>query len=480
VLDRQHCELSRLDAPASVLVEVHESDKQHDGAKHDDASRGDAKAGSDAAHATRPKKKPRTFAAGSIVIRMDQPYSRIADALLDRQFWSPDDPQKHPYDDTGWSFGPLFGVDVVRVTDEAILRAPMTRIDKPIEVPAGLAGIDVAATKLPRIALMHTWFDTQTEGWWRMALDELGVRYDYISTQDVARIRDLRSKYDVILFAPAQGADTRLIVDGMPMWGPPLPWKTTKLTPNLGRIDATDDVRPGLGDDGVARLKQFVRDGGLLVTSENTAGFAIDVGLAPGVSLVESDKVKIVGSVLQAKLVDGSSPIAQGYGAEFALYSARGQAFKVSDVTAFGNHLPNRKDYKRPTGRGGPDDIDMPEGRAPVEPPPLPDPKPWQALPLNEDQARNNPFAIPPEERPRVIVRWGEAKDLLISGLLDGADEIAERPAIVQARYGKGHVLLFANNPMWRGETIGSWAFVLNAVANFDRLDATLAPAKEN
>jgi hypothetical protein len=142
--------------------------------------------------------------------------------------------------------------------------------------------------------------------------------------------------------------------------------------------------------------------------------------------------------------------------------------------------LPNRKDYKRPTGRGGPDDIDMPEGRAPVEPPPLPDPKPWQALPLNEDQARNNPFAIPPEERPRVIVRWGEAKDLLISGLLDGADEIAERPAIVQARYGKGHVLLFANNPMWRGETIGSWAFVLNAVANFDRLDATLAPAKEN
>ncbi len=32
--------------------------------------------------------KPRqeTFAAGSLVVRMDQPYSRIADALLDRQF----------------------------------------------------------------------------------------------------------------------------------------------------------------------------------------------------------------------------------------------------------------------------------------------------------------------------------------------------------------------------------------------------------
>ncbi len=38
--------------------------------------------------------RSRTFPAGSYVIRMDQPYSRIADALLDRQFWSPDDPQK--------------------------------------------------------------------------------------------------------------------------------------------------------------------------------------------------------------------------------------------------------------------------------------------------------------------------------------------------------------------------------------------------
>src|SRR5262249_12876472 len=36
----------------------------------------------------------REFPAGSYIIRMDQPYSRIADALLDYQFWSPNDPQK--------------------------------------------------------------------------------------------------------------------------------------------------------------------------------------------------------------------------------------------------------------------------------------------------------------------------------------------------------------------------------------------------
>jgi hypothetical protein len=62
---------------------------------------------------------------------MDQPYSRIADALLDRQFWSPQDPQKNPYDDTGWSLGPLFGVDTARILDTAILKAPMHLIADP-------------------------------------------------------------------------------------------------------------------------------------------------------------------------------------------------------------------------------------------------------------------------------------------------------------------------------------------------------------
>src|ERR1035438_2712169 len=82
------------------------------------------------------KPRQQTFAARSIVVRMDQPYSRVADALLDRQFWAPDDPQKHPYDDTGWSFSHLFNVSVVRVPDVSILKAAMTPLDDPTK-PAG-------------------------------------------------------------------------------------------------------------------------------------------------------------------------------------------------------------------------------------------------------------------------------------------------------------------------------------------------------
>ena len=65
--------------------------------------------------------KRATFPAGSYIIRMDQPYSRIADALLDYQYWSPNDPQKNPYDDTGWTFPEGFTVQAVRVTDPKVL-----------------------------------------------------------------------------------------------------------------------------------------------------------------------------------------------------------------------------------------------------------------------------------------------------------------------------------------------------------------------
>ena len=97
---------------------------------------------------------------------------------------------------------------------------------------------------------MHTWLSTQDEGWWRLALDRLKIPYDYISTQTVARDSALRSKYDVIVFPPVGRAARPRSWRGMPMYGNPLPWKKTPLTPNLGKIDETDDMRPGSGGAG--------------------------------------------------------------------------------------------------------------------------------------------------------------------------------------------------------------------------------------
>ncbi len=495
-----------------------------------------------------------SFPAGSYVVRLDQPYSRVADALLDKQYWAPDDPQKHPYDDTGWSYSQLFNVKVVRLTDPAILKAKMTMVTD-LDAAAGKAAgtgsvyaiantgqtsllallyqvktaqVTVAeavfdaegkhfeagsmliaqaddasfATALhklaldavrlgamptvathpvtaPRIAFMHSWLGTQTEGWWRQAFDKLGIPFDYISTQTAAAEADLRGKYDVIIFAPVGRASPQEIIEGLPMWGNALPWQKTELTPNMGSLDQSPDTRPGLGYGGVEHLKAFVEKGGLLITCEDTARFAVDTGLAPGVSVGATGDSRVVGSVLSSVFVAKTSPIAYGYGTNLPVMSATGMIFNVSNTLGGGGGGRMLMDpyAHRPTGRGGPDETDTPQGRVNVEPEVPAKTQAWEPRALTEEQMRNNPQVIPTKLRPSVILRFDDAKGLLLSGLLDHGATIAEHAIVVDAHLGSGNVLLFANNPIYRGETIGSYGLVFNAILNHDRLNTGSAPA---
>ncbi|HEY3704919.1 MAG TPA: M14 family zinc carboxypeptidase [Terracidiphilus sp.] len=519
-LARQHVEVQQLSAAATVNVP---------GEKRDD------------------KLKPQTFPAGSLVVRMDQPFSRIADALLDRQYWAPDDPQKHPYDDTGWSFSELFNLKVARISDPAILKAEMKPLTDAASISGkvsgsgsvvainntgqttllsvlykvkganvqiaekgfdadgkhfnpgsllitnapddqlakalhdlALDGVRMSATpqtplhgmQAPRIAFMHTWLATQTEGWWRYAFDTAGVPFDYISTQTAGRIDDLHSKYDVIIFAPVARASASDIINGMPMWNNPMPWKKSDLTPNLEvGGDSTDDTRPGLGYDGLAHLKKFVEDGGLLITCEDTAQFAIDAGLAPGVSVASSADARIVGSVLNTTFVNKDNPVAFGYDGNLPVMSASGMAFNIANTVGRSGGRTLMDPYsERPTGRGTLEDNDEPIAHKAVEAEPLQKQKPWEAKNLNEEQMRNNPSVIPAQYRPDVILRFTDAKTLLLSGLLDKAGSIAERAVVVDAHLGQGNVLLFGNNPVYRGETIGTYGLVFNAILNHDHM----------
>ncbi len=86
-----------------------------------------------------------TFPAGSYVVRMDQPYSRGADMLLDRQYYSPNDPR--PYDDVGWTFGPLYNAKTVRVVDTAILDAPMSLVAEMVHPAGGVVEEEAGATE---------------------------------------------------------------------------------------------------------------------------------------------------------------------------------------------------------------------------------------------------------------------------------------------------------------------------------------------
>lgn len=75
-------------------------------------------------------------------------------------------------------------------------------------------------------------------------------------------------------------------------------------------------------------------------------------------------------------------------------------------------------------------------------------------------------------QRARVILRLHEKTDsLLVSGLLVNGGEMAGKAVVVDAPVGKGRVLLFGIRPMWRWESQGTFALMINAMANWNRLD---------
>jgi Zinc carboxypeptidase len=539
VLAKQEVEVSRATAPFTVTLPAKKAKKP---SKKGEAT--DKEKDGDASPTTR------EFPAGSYIVRMDQPYSRIADALLDYQYWSPDDPQKTPYDDTGWTFGELFGVRVVRVTDGKVLDAPMEQV-KEARAPGGVQGqgtifainnnaepgltmlryklrdasmeaaedpfeaggtkfnrgsvlvrnvsradLDRAAGEVgvraialaaapsvkthplraARLAFVHTWLSTQTEGWWRLALDKIGVPYDYMSTQTIAKIDDLKGKYDVILFPPVGfNAPSTAIVNGLPTaWGNPMPWKNTPETPNLvGKNDSSDDIRPGLGWEGVEHLQAFVAKGGVLLTATDTSRFVLSIGLADGVNVGTAQKMNIVGSVVGMRLVDSTSPIAYGYDEKVAAYCDNGPIFSLTSIAGERRRRRLGSGTKeRPTGRGTIDDPDFAVGRQPVEAPEEPKTELWENPPVLDEQKINGYRVIPMADRPRVILRYADHSDFLISGLVEGADEIAQHPAVIDVPSGSGHVVLFSINPVYRGETRGTYALVLNTIMNFDSLNA--------
>jgi hypothetical protein len=510
------------------------------------------------------------FPAGSYVVRMDQPYSRMADMMLDRQYFNVNDPR--PYDDVGWTMGPLFNVKTVRVEDVAVLEAPMTLVKGEVQASGGVSKLggegtaqayiinhnadnqiasflfkqkdlkiqvaekafevqgkkfnagsfilradknsgnledvlaaagqengimvygvaavpEVAVHELvvPRIALMHTWQSTQDEGWLRIALDELGVPYDYIDVQAVRDEARLRDKYDVILFGQSRG-DALSVLQGI-TGDKPQPWKKTELTPNLGRQASTDDMRGGLEFEGVIHLRDFVKAGGVFITMANGSALPIQLGLAQGISIKQTPNLWARGGVFRADVADQASPIVYGYDDTLGVYFSQAPVFATGGFGGFRGGMfgpMGGAAAGRVSGRGSATDPDIPQGRPrdlgqktieewqKAEKEKREKAGAQQAGGAPDEMAEERPFGAQRGAagiRARTVLKFtADVKNLLISGGLANGEEMTGAPALVDSKLGDGHIIMFSFNPAWRGQTKGSYFLVFNAMLNWKNL----------
>jgi hypothetical protein len=327
---------------------------------------------------------------------------------------------------------------------------------------------------VPRIGYVHSWSSTQDEGWVRMALDTVKIPYTYFGDNQL-RQGNLRAKYDVIIYPSGP-----ITVDGgeIPATGAPQPYRKTDLTPNIGGApDQTDDKRGSLGRDGLNALEAFVQEGGVLIAEGAPASTLVDYKMAPGVSVETPSGFFAPGSVLKAVFADKTSPIVYGYD-----QNAMGVMYKNGPVLAVGGGAGRGGGG----GRGG----DLPPGVGggnlqPMAAPPrlttLDGPAPAPAAAgggrgaggFGGGGGRGGAAPGATTAGPRVVLSFPtDPNDLLLSGELVGGENIAGRPAVIDATLGKGHVVLFGVRPFWRFQTQGSFFLAFNAMLNWNDLNA--------
>jgi hypothetical protein len=444
--------------------------------------------------------------AGSYLVRLDQPYGRLARTLLEKQTYP--DANLRTYDDSAWTMGLASDVEIRAIEDRAVLTSPAELVTADVATPGVILGAlgqvvavkhtgalnlvtlryrlkdvavrgatapfptpagefpagsflietgrhaerltteiralgltaaalpampEVATTDvdLPRLAVYTTWANTEKVGWVRLAFDRFEIPYDLIHKDHVQPGARLRSKYDVIV-VPHQTQNAKTLVYEQPKLSRPLPYRKHEKFTSLGMYAETDDVRGGMGIKGVAEFADFLDGGGVLMTFGIASAFPAEFGLTRTVDAQRPQgNWYAPGPYVQTEVVDAAHPL---------LYGLRGKT------------LPVR----------------------------------WAEGPLLQ-VAGSNPetvaFTGTIPNTAKIVLRYPGGDDAVLSGLMRGADQLRNRPALVEAPVGKGRVLLYTMNPIYRWQTFGEHGLVFNGLLYWNDLGrpaptATSTPAR--
>ncbi len=367
---------------------------------------------------------------------------------------------------------------------------------EPVLIELGLSGYAVASTPtvkthnldVPRIGYVHSWGNTQDEGWVRASLDYYKIPYTYFGENEVSK-RDL-SQFDVILW-PHGGN----VGQDPPTSGTPVPFQKSEQFQSLGYPDSTPDTRGGLGVSGLKKLYEFVQAGGTLITEGGTAAIFPNNYLTPGITVDLGAGLTAPGSIYRGVVSDKTSPIAYGLNRNHlpVYYKANGgPLFSIG-----GRPGPRAATPVVTTGRGANYQNTQPMGQsqnvfgtwdptkdwtptAPVaaETPAAAAGRGGRGAGAGAGFAGGGrgggaAAAMLDFMQPRVVLAFPpSADDMLLSGGLVGGENLESRPQVIDAPVGKGHVVMFAIRPFWRWQSQGTYILGFNTLLHWNDLNA--------
>ena len=219
------------------------------------------------------------------------------------------------------------------------------------------------------------------EGWTRWVLEQYEFNLTSIHNADI-RTGKLRQKFDAIIIADQSARD---IVDG---------YEAPTIRP---------EYRGGIGENGVEQLKQFVAEGGTLITMGNACDLAIERLPIPVRNLkrgLTRDQHFAPGTILKLE-VDTQHPVGYGTAAETYGFYVNSPFFTLVEGFA--------------------------------------------------------------SQRTNVVARYPNT-DVVASGWLRGEELMAGRAAIVTVDMNPGRVVLFGLRPQHRAQTHATFPLLFNAL----------------
>jgi hypothetical protein len=194
---------------------------------------------------------------------------------------------------------------------------------------SALRNIDRHETRLPRIAVLHTWTRTQDDGWVRYTFDHFGIPFTYVGDDKLAG-RRLRDEFDVIVF-PTQGrtATGRAIFQGIDPRHAPLSYTRTDEFPSHGAADSSEDITGGMGYEGLAALRLFIDSGGTFIALGSATNLPVELGLVRGVNSAPAGQLFVPGSIVRARPEQRRHPIVYGFGDDMPVFHQFGPYLNV-------------------------------------------------------------------------------------------------------------------------------------------------------